>query len=191
MTEKEVYDFYSTRVKVAFSEIEARDNKLPGELLFEIHAAFDHLKRFHLDEESEQDAANKAYSHLKRGALDAYKLKLKYFNDDYRRMFLNNSELRIIDSGEFLPRALAAHSEIVKSAKNARLTEGNKDVDSAFENWYKTSLLIDEFEQSFFDAEKLTWAKKQGRLQFGANFVIGVVTGVIASAIFAFFASIL
>ena len=69
MTEKEVYDFYNTRVKVAFSEIEARDNKLPGELLFEIHAAFDHLKRFHLDEESEQDAANKAYSHLKRGLL--------------------------------------------------------------------------------------------------------------------------
>ena len=79
MTEREVYEFYNDKVKVAYSEIEARDNNLPVELLFEIHSALDHLKRFHLDEETEEESAEKAYSHLKRCVLDAYKLKLKYY----------------------------------------------------------------------------------------------------------------
>lgn len=187
MTEREVYEFYNERVKIAYSEIEARNNKLPIELLFEIHSTFDHLKRFHLEEESEEEAAGKAYSHLKRGVLDAYKLKLKYFNDEFNKLFNGNSELKIIDSGQFLPEALRLHREIVDSAKQARLSEGQKDADTAFENWYKTSILIDEFEDRFFDSEKLGWAKKQGMFQFGSNFVVGVISGVVATGIIAFF----
>jgi hypothetical protein len=49
-------------------------------LLFEIHAAFDHLKRLYIDDATEDECCRKAMSHLKRGALDAFKLKLKYFN---------------------------------------------------------------------------------------------------------------
>jgi hypothetical protein len=48
MTEKEVYQFYNDKVKILYSEIEARNNVIPVELLFEIHSAFDHLKRFHV-----------------------------------------------------------------------------------------------------------------------------------------------
>ena len=50
------------------------------ELLFEINSAFDHLKRIHVEKSPEEKESEKAYSHLKRGCLDAYKLKLKYFN---------------------------------------------------------------------------------------------------------------
>lgn len=186
MTEQEVYQFYNEIVKIAYSEIEARKNIIPVELLFEIHSAFDHLKRFHLGEEEETAASTKAYSHLKRGVLDAYKLKLKYFNEDYEKYFKKNPELRIIDSGRFYPRALKLKKEIVSSAKVARITESKKENDVAFENWYKTSLLIDEFEDEFFDVEKLSWSKKQGYFQFGFNFLIGIIAGVIASAIFAY-----
>lgn len=45
MTEKDVYRFYNEFVKVIYSEIEARNNTLPVELLFEVNSAFDHLKR--------------------------------------------------------------------------------------------------------------------------------------------------
>ena len=44
MTEQDVYKFYNEKVKIIYSEIEARNNVLPIELLFEIHSAFDHLK---------------------------------------------------------------------------------------------------------------------------------------------------
>ena len=53
MTEREVYRFYNDTVKVIYSEIEARNNTLPVELLFEINSAFDHLKRIHVDNEPE------------------------------------------------------------------------------------------------------------------------------------------
>ena len=80
MTEKDIYNFYNDKVKILYSEIEARENTLPVELLFEIHSAFDHLKRFHIDGEPESLCVERAFSHLKRGLLDAFKLKLKYHN---------------------------------------------------------------------------------------------------------------
>ena len=45
MNEKDIYQFYNDRVKIVYCEIEAKNNTLPVELLFEIHSAFDHLKR--------------------------------------------------------------------------------------------------------------------------------------------------
>ena len=87
MTEQEVYEFYNNTVKIIYSEIEAKNNTLPVELLFEINFAFDHLKRIHIDGESEDLQSQKAYLHLKRGCLDAFKLKLKYFNDDVSKIW--------------------------------------------------------------------------------------------------------
>jgi len=46
---KVLYELYNSIVKPVYAEIEARANKLPGELLFEIHAAFDHLSRIYTD----------------------------------------------------------------------------------------------------------------------------------------------
>ena len=68
MTEKEVYQFYNDYdyVKVAYSEIEAAGNNLPAELLFEVHSAFDHLKRIHVDGLPEELCCEKAFAHLKR-----------------------------------------------------------------------------------------------------------------------------
>lgn len=185
MTEKDVYQFYTEKIKILYSEIEAQNNILPIELLFEILAAFDHLKRFHIDNENEEKCAAKAYSHLKRGALDAFKLKLKYHNCQYNKIMQPNKDLRLIDTGSFLPCMLNAHREITQTAKNARLTEGVNDIDKAFENWEKTSLLIDDFEDTYFNSEKLDWAKTQNLVKKRSQFLIGIITGVFASAIFA------
>jgi hypothetical protein len=187
MTEKDVYRFYNDRVKILYSEIEARNNSLPIELLFEIHAAFDHLKRIHVDGEPEDSCAEKAYSHLKRGLLDAFKLKLKYHNDDYAKLLKLKTDLRFIDNGNFLPFLLGKRKVIIGLAKEARLFEGKKDGDNAFEKWYEVSGLIDQFEEEFFDPAKLQWAKKINFFRDSRTFIVGIITGIIGSAIVQYF----
>jgi hypothetical protein len=183
MTEKDVYQFYNEKVKILYSEIEARNNSLPVELLFEIHSAFDHLKRIHVDSEPESPCAEKAFSHLKRGLLDAFKLKLMYHNKDYSKILKLKTDLRLIDNGNFLPSLLCKRKEIIDIAKTARLFEGKKDTDEAFEKWYKVSELIDQFEKEFFDSSKIQWAKKISFLHFSITLIVGIIAGVIASVI--------
>lgn len=184
MTEEDVYQFYNDYVKVLYSEIEARNNSLPVELLFEIHSAFDHLKRIHIDNEDSEICAEKAYSHLKRGVLDAFKLKLKYFNKDYERFFKKKTDFRIIDNGTFLPQMIQARKEIEKHAKSARLNEGKLDFESSFNEWCVVSDLINQFEENYFLSKAVTWAAKQSFFRFAVSFLVGVVTGLIASGIF-------
>ncbi|WP_461255958.1 hypothetical protein [Treponema sp. R80B11-R83G3] len=188
---KDVYLFYNDRVKILYSEIEARNNSLPIELLFEIHAAFDHLKRIHVDGEPEIVCAEKAYSHLKRGLLDTFKLKLKYHNDDYAKLLKSKTDLRFIDNGKFLPSLLSKRKTIISFAKEARLFEGKTDNDNAFERWYEVSGLIDQFEEEFFDPAKLQWAKKINFLHDLRGFIVGIITGVIGSAIVQYLSSII
>jgi hypothetical protein len=183
MTEKDVYCFYNYRVKIIYSEIEARNNVLPIELLFEIHSAFDHLKRIHIDNESEEHCAEKAFSHLKRGLLDAFKLKLKYHNVDYEKLMKSKIDLSFIDNGKFLPSLLEKRKIIISLAKEARLSGGKAYIDDAFEKWYEVSELIDQFEKEHFDPSKIQWAKKIGVFHYIRTFIIGIVTGVIGSAI--------
>jgi hypothetical protein len=188
MTEKEVYQFYNDKVKVLYSEIEARKNTLPVELLFEVHAAFDHLKRMHVDGEPEDQSAEKAFSHLKRGLLDALKLKLKYHNDAYDKLIgpassKSKVDLRLIDNGNFLPSLLKKRKIIIDTATKARFFEGQKDNDNAFEKWYETSALVDQFEEEFFDPAKIQWARKIGFFNNTRSFIIGIISGVIASII--------
>lgn len=180
---KDVYQFYNDIVKVLYSEIEARNNTLPVELLFEIHSAFDHLKRIYIDNESEDKCCSKAFSHLKRGSLDAFKLKLKYFNDDYNKLMGKKTDLRIIDSGHYLVDLLKDRKEIINKARTARLDESKLNVDIAFEKWCEVSGLIDSFEIKYFDSSKIQWAEKQSFFHFSANFWLGVLAGIISSII--------
>ncbi|MBD5441356.1 MAG: hypothetical protein HDR33_10205 [Treponema sp.] len=187
MVEAEVYQFYNDYVKTSYSEIEAKGNALPVELLFEINSAFDHLKRFHLGEEDELLSCEKAYSHLKRGLLDVFKLKLKYFNNDCSKLLGKKADLRIIDSGIFLPRLLEDKKRIVCKATEARLHEGKKELEAAFDAWYEVSRLINQFEEEYLDSAKVDWACKQSFFRFSANFLLGVLTGIVSSVIVALF----
>lgn len=185
MTENDVYTFYADYVKIIYSEIEARNNTLPIELLFEINSAFDHLKRYHVDNQDENTACEKAYSHLKRGLLDAYKIKLKYFNDDYSSV-IKARALPFIDNGEFLPKLIKLHKQIIDAGKCARLYESKKDIDSAFEYWDKTSDLINDFETNYFLREKLEWGNRQAFFDAINNFWCGLIASAVISAIFFF-----
>jgi hypothetical protein len=160
---------------------------LPVELLFEIHSAFDHLKRFHIDGEPESHCAEKAFSHLKRGLLDAFKLKLKYHNKDYNKLLRMKADLHLIDNGVFWPSLLSKRKAIVNLAKKARMNEGKENLEDAFGNWYNASDLIDQFESEYFESPNIQWARRLGFFhRFGKiiiSIIVGIIAGVIGSAI--------
>lgn len=188
MQVNDVYEFYQEFVKPIYSEIEARWNDIPVELLFETYAAFDHLKRFHLNEEDENTAALKALSRLKRGVLDAFKLKLKYFNNDVEKFLNSKVDFQLIDNGELISSFYKDKQNIIAIAKNARLTESKNGKDEAFEKWFDASLKIDDFESKYFKhSYKVDWAKNKTFEWINKDtirgFTIGIISGALSSYI--------
>ena len=172
-------------MKPIYSEVEARGNEIPVELLFEIHSCFDHLKRYYLGEDSEEHACEKSISHLQRGVLDGFKLKLKYFNIDVGKIQASGADLTLIDSGSYFSRFYAAKAEIVAGAKKARVSESQQDKKVAFDYWSEVSLKIDKFYETFFDEGKLGWARRKAIKFFTKNTLIGFLIGVASSALVA------
>ncbi len=185
---KDVFQFYVDYAKPLYCEIEAAGNTLPSELLFEIHAAFDHLRRIYTNGENEAVQAEKACSHLKRSVLDAYKLKLKYFNDDLKK--LDKIDLTFIDNGKYYKGFQKQREEIKQLGKQARLAEG-QDGQEAFTLWDEVSKKIDQFFDDYLaDTDNISWAKRKTIVIFCKNtlisFTVGVLSGIIASYIFLF-----
>jgi hypothetical protein len=181
----DVYMFYNEYVKPIYSEVEAGGNELPVELLFEIHSCFDHLKRYYLGDDAEEHACEKAISHLKRGVLDAFKLKLKQFNIDVGQVQRSGTDLALIDTGNYLARFLKEKKEIIDLAKEARISEGIEEKQKAFDKWTEASLKIDSFYKEFIDESKLTWARKKTIKLFSLNTLIGFGIGLASSAVVA------
>jgi len=184
MQVNDVYEFYQEFVKPIYSEIEARWNDIPVELLFETYAAFDHLKRFHLSEEDENMATLKALSHLKRGVLDAFKLKLKYFNNDVEKFLNSKVDFQLIDNGEFISSLYKDKQNIIAIAKDARLTESKNGKDEAFEKWFDASLKIDDFESKYFKhSYKVDWAKNKTFEWINKDTIRGFIVGIISGGL--------
>lgn len=182
MNIREVFEFYQEFVKPIYSEIEARWNDIPVELLFETYAAFDHIKRFYLNEECEEVAAEKATSHLKRGVLDAFKLKLKYFNQDIKKFLESKVDFQLIDNGKFISSFYRDKQEIILIAKNARLTESQSSKENAFEYWFEVSIKIDDFEETYFSQEyKVEWAKDKTFEWLNKDSIRGFLIGIASS----------
>ncbi len=183
---KDAYAFYYEYVKPLYCEIEAKDNTLPVELLFEIHAAFDHLRRHYVNAEDESTSASKAISHLKRGALDAFKLKLKYFHEDTENLLKSPVDFDLVDNGCFLPGLLTDKNKIAVLAKSSRLSESADNPDEAFTLWSDTSIAIDEFYSKYLaDYNKIEWAKKKTFRWLNKDtwrgILVGFVTGCASS----------
>jgi len=183
---KDVFIFYQEYVKPLYCEIEARNNTLPVELLFEIHSSFDHLKRFYVGEEEEEVSCNKAVSHLKRGTLDAFKLKLKYFHIDLESLQKNSIDFSLLDNGNFWPNLLTDKNIVIQLAKNARLSESNPDPTKAFEIWSEASLEIDNFYSKYLNQQdKIDWAKEKTFAWLNKDtwrgIFVGFLTGCLSS----------
>ena len=54
---------------------------------------------------------------------------------------------------------------------------------SEVEKWYEVSGSIAQFEEEFFDPVKIQRAKRANFFHFSLSFIVGIITGVIGSAI--------
>jgi hypothetical protein len=183
MTIADVFEFYNKYVKPVYSKIEAKGNVLPIQLLFEIHSAFDHLKRSIIDHQPEEECCKCAKSHLKRGLLDAYKLELKFFNDDYNKLTGLKAQLGLIDSGRFLLGLVGAREKVVQSAKKARLVD-KENIDILCDAWSDVSLAIAEIEDKFFSRQAdIEWTIIQNKKSWWRSFRDNIVGNLIAAGI--------
>jgi len=187
---KDVFVFYQEFLKPIYAEIEAEENEIPVELLFETYAAFDHLKRFYLDKNNKDISIGKAISHLKRGALDGFKLKLKHFNDNIKPF--SSIDLTLLDNGEFIQSFLRDKKEIMELAKQARLNEGKHSVDQAFDYWNKTYVKITMFEDQYFKyRNKIGWVKRKTFKYITKDHFLAYIMGVLSTVTITYFSDII
>ncbi len=184
----DVFKFYNDVVKPVYSHIEAIQNALPIELLFEIHSAFDHLKRYYVNEESEHSVAKSAFGHLKRGVLDAYKIDLKVFNEEVEQI-QRTYDLEFVDNGKYLLNFNQAKYEIRELATAARVQVQNDNLDDVFEKWSQVSVKIAYFRKEFIGNKlvDLDWSTKKSKRFLTKekvySFLIGVASSLVATAI--------
>ncbi|GHV23604.1 hypothetical protein AGMMS49959_17170 [Planctomycetales bacterium] len=188
-TLKELIDFYYDKFKPLYSAVQ-QTNSVPMEMLFEINAAFDHLtRRWHYDE-TEEKVVNTACAHLKRGCFDVFKILVSQTRKKYDE--LKQTDLSLVDNGEFLRDLNWLWAEIEKLAIAARMAEGDSRAETAwhnaFDQWEPVKEKCDRLSNDFFLSPKVQWAKdKENETAKRAkreSYFKGVAIGVIASFIF-------
>lgn len=118
----ELFSFYQDRVKLYYSAVQA-ENELPTEILFELNAAFDHISRYYIYRQSEEEVVQKAYSHLKRACLDVFKLTLRDTLD--KAAELEKLDISLIDNGHYEKELKTLKHSIKLKALEARKMEGD------------------------------------------------------------------
>ena len=184
----DLYKFYYEFVKPLYSSVQV-ENELPIETLFEINAAFDHVSRHWFYGDSEADAVEKAYSHLKRSCLDIFKLEVKKVADNYRD--LRRIDTSVLDNGDFDRDMVRVLNEIRSGAATARTLEGDTKSDDhsqmikAFEHWFPVYDKCVEFQKRFFLHPRFDWARRNGfwkrTKELWWAILFGFVTGVLSS----------
>lgn len=159
---QELFVFYNEYVKLLYASVQA-SNKMPNEMLFELNAALDHLSRRWIYLETEQEVVAKAFSHLKRACLDAFKIKFMETDDNYKK--LCQIETGIIDNGDFDRKLHIFFNKLRRKVTKARKVEGQPDSNKAvpaFELWEEVYTDCVDFNENFFLHEKINWAKRRG-----------------------------
>jgi len=149
---KDIFTFYQEYIKPIYAEIEAKRNQIPVELLFETYASFDHLKRFYLDGENEEESSKKEI------------------------------DFELIDNGNFIQEFHKKRNKIYKIAKEARLNESKKNTDEAFEKWYEVSIELDKFEEEYLSRlDTVECAKKKTFSWLNKDSIKGFIIGILSS----------
>ena len=183
----ELFEFYQSKVKLFYSAVQA-ENELPTEILFEINAAFDHVSRYHVYGQSEEEVVAKAYSHLKRACLDVFKIILR----DTLTMVaeLEKLDISLIDNGAYEKELKALEHSIKQRAIEARRQEGDPmtaetDLEvPAFALWLPVFEDCLKLQEEFYYHPAVDWAKKKGRWMSSKALIISVIaSGLVGVAL--------
>lgn len=196
---EKIFQEYQNDIKPLVYYIERKYHKFPLSLLNEIRDVFDHLSRCYctntdIENFNEKDYIDKniekAQNHFTRIKLDAY----KYINDFKARDFkrwkrkYNKYDLQNINDGEFWKEILDLEYESEKLFVLARKME-SIDIENAYDLFYQSTEKYEKIEELISNKQKLiVKAKfKYRRVTLFNNivtFIIGIITGVLASIIY-------
>jgi hypothetical protein len=187
---QKLFEFYTDTVKPLYNAVQLT-NALPQEVLFELNASLDHIARIWTDREKEEEAIDKAYSHLKRSCLDIFKMAVKEAMKQFEE--LRKIDTSIIDNGDFDRQLMALSGRIRDGAKEARQQEGHTKDDAntikAFDMWVPVFADCVKLEKEFYRHNSLNWAKKKQRRgvwreRLWGFLVGGILVTLISSAIY-------
>lgn len=184
---EELFEYYNNYFKPPYTNIEARGNTIPAEILFEIHSSFDHIARHYVKGEELDKCVAKSQAHIERGILDLYKLELRDFIDEYKKFVKEDIDFSLIDSGTFQEKLQKKWIEITRKAKEARLSETRDTKEKSFELWSEVSIKISEFEDEIFHSKSVQWGrtttqKRKWKARIG-DLVIGFVASLAVTVV--------
>lgn len=179
-----LFAFYKDTVKPLYGTIQA-DGHLPVEVLFEIHAAMDHVSRIFTGDQDMETAVSRAKGHLTRSCLDIFKLSVKEARNQYNE--LNQMRgLGFLDNGDFAARMRTAWEEIRSASEEARAHDV-LDADSSnhegpsFHKWQRVYVLCEEFRRSYYNHPYKDWAGRQAIIRQWKTHLFAVVVGAVVT----------
>lgn len=184
----ELVAFYYEEFKPLYSSVQ-QTNSVPMEMMFEINAAFDHWTRILHYGEPEEKVIGSVCAHLKRGCFDVFKIIVSQTRSKFDE--LKQTDLSLIDNGEFVRSLNRLWSEISEGASDARMSEGDSRDEErwhlAFDKWEAVIEKCAILEKEFYHSSKVTWARDKEReavkIARRNSWFQGVATGVIATAV--------
>ena len=128
-----IYKTYTEVICPYILDYELLSNKFPTEILNEIRAIFTHLSKYYLSDNESIKEKNifKAERHVKRSILDCYKYICMAYEDEYKKFEIKykNTDLSLVDNGEFLPKLLESRKNAINLLKKARKTDFSINAD--------------------------------------------------------------
>jgi len=150
--EERIREIYKTYIDVICPYIlhyESLSNRFPVEILNEIRDILSHLSKYNLSNDAlmKEKSLSKAEGHIKRSRLDCYKFICTAYEDEYTKFDkrYKNTDLSLIDNGEFLPKLLEAH----KNAKHLFLDARKTDLSVNSDDENNTNDAYIKYEKAF------------------------------------------
>ena len=189
MSEQAVYTLFQGKFKEIYADLIVVLGSKPGQIVFEIEAAFTHIAVGKTQPAIAIDNYNKALGHVQRATLDAakmlwieYKTRLnKYLNDDGLRTFCcNASEVDFIKSYE------KAESLAQEARKDETVNVGINP-EASIEKYYEAALefkkclgMIDGQKEKKFQTFRFVHKIKE----FSISFLLGATASALVSYLF-------
>lgn len=198
-----LFELYRKRINPLVSEYNALENSFPLGVMNELRDVFSHLTQS-LQSNRGEDVTrhlDKAYRHMKRAAVDAFKyMAMAYskvyddFKDAYRRV-----DLSYIDNGRFLPEITRLNAVSERLVHEAKMIESDaahdedtmyaayeKACESYQELYQRVMGAMDAAENLSLRAEQDEAARKKEHLIDRWIAIAGVLIGI-AGVLFGFF----
>lgn len=139
---KQLFSLYHEKVNPLVSVYNALENAFPIGVVNELRDVFSHLTRSLLEEgDGVEKHLDKAYRHMKRAAVDAFKYASMAYSkvyDDFRETY-KYVDLGYLDNGKLLPKLTKLNAQAEKSVHEARMTESNVHTDEEMYAAYETA----------------------------------------------------